>query len=198
MKSLYKSMPPNLLFISSIVCFPAVLLQQNTLFLWFDVFLFLILLTMKNGRVKIVPSFFIFISIVFFNLLTPSGKVYVYVGEFPLTQGALLFGIQKAGILLSMVFISQYAITRELALPGKIGFFINSMFYFFEHLTDHKTSFDVKKPFKSIDSILLEVYTKDTSSHTIVYERKIATIPCMILCAIPILITYTLLLLTYL
>ncbi len=197
MTKLYEKIPSNILFITTILCFPAVLFQAVTFYLWINVLLFLLLLFCKNGRVKILPSLFILLSIIFFNLLTPTGKVYIYIGDFAITEGALFFGLQKAGILLSMVFISQYAITKDLSLPGKIGFFLNSMFYFFERLTDHKAKFNVKKPFISIDDILLEVYK---SEDNIVEKTKKSTssfsFVTYFICVIPLIISYTLLILS--
>ncbi len=194
MNKLFKKINPNILFITSIMCLPAVFFVQNTAFTWAICFLFMFLVILKKKSIKLLPSIIIFLSIVFFNLLTPSGKIVFTIGSIKITEGALLFGLQRAGILLSMVFISQYAISKNLHIKGTVGIFINNMFYYFDKLTEHKSKFTIKKPFESIDSILIEVYNDDEGHiKASLSEYKKQEFSQWVICILPLIICYTLL-----
>ncbi len=198
MNKLYKDISPNILFITSIVCLPAVFFLQSALYIWIICFLFMLLLLIKNKKLKVFPSLIIFLSIVFFNLLTPSGRVLLNISSFTVTEGALFSGIEKAGVLLSMVFISQYALSKNLHIKGVIGFFINNMFHYFERLIEHKSKFSIKKPFDSIDAILIEVYSDDTKYKESSTKRiKKQGIGLWLVCIFPLAICYTLLFFSY-
>ncbi len=196
LNTIYKNIHPQVLFFSSILCLPTVFFQDITAFIWIVALLFLILLTIKKGRIRLLPSIIILVSILFFNMLNPSGRVFITIGAFRITEGALEFGLKKAGVLLSMVFISQYSVSKDLHIKGRIGYFISMMFYFFEELTENKTHFNVKEPIKSIDTILLAVYKKDfnqkeSEKHTAENQNALV----WLLYVIPIIISYGLLIL---
>ncbi len=198
MSNIYKNVNPTILFFSSIICFPTIFFQDNLMFLWANVVLFLILLYLKNGKIRLLPSLIILFSILFFNMLTPTGKIYASIGSFRITEGALEFGLRKAAVLLSMVFISQYAISRSLKLQGKLGFYLENMLYFLDKLTEHKATFNIKKPFSSIDAILLEVY--ETNDLGLEREQNVQvrqSIQAWLICIFPVLIGYSLLVLQH-
>ncbi len=197
MTKIFEKVNPKILFFSSILCLPPIFFQENLVYLWIIAFLFVILLKVKRGKLRLLPSLFIFISIVFFSLLTPSGKIYFSIGTLRITEGALFIGLEKAGILLSMVYISQYAISKNLKVGGRIGLFLNAMFYYFDKLTEHKTVFNVKNPIISIDSILLEVYDnttlKNIEEQPNEYKHDFFS---WTVCLFPLLLSYTFLILS--
>ncbi len=198
MNKLYEKVHPTVLFFCSIACLPAVFFQDNILFVWILASMFIVLRKLRGDKVRLMPSFFICISIVFFAMLTPSGKIFAAVGGFRITEGALLLGLKKSAVLLSMVFISQYAITKSIQIRGKFGFFINNMFMYFDIFTELKTKFSIKNPVASIDSILLEVYSNDK----IVAKLQKNTAPkqnasSWLLCLFPFFVSYTLLFMQY-
>lgn len=144
---------PSLLFFATIACLPLFLFQKELLFQWILVLFFLLCTFLRKGKIKILPSFFVFISITFFALLVPNGKVLFSLGDFHITEGALNAGIKRSGILLGMLYISQYSISKNVVLPGRIGSFISQMFSFFNQLTESKLQFSSKK----VDSILFQI-----------------------------------------
>ncbi len=192
MHNIYKAINPKILFFSTIACFPSLLMQDNIFYLWAIIAMFVVLLKVKKGKVNFLPSFILLFSVVFFNQLTPSGKIFFTWGNFRFTQGALVFGLKKAGVLLGMVFISQYAISKNLQIKGKIGTFISRMFYFFDRLSEHKEQFNFKKPIESIDSILIEVYASPEEYSTSLESNETTFIHWLI-CLTPVLISYFLL-----
>lgn len=151
-------MNPNIRFFVSIIFIPFLLLVDNSIFSWIVTFVFLILVACKKKRIRILPPLFLIFSIVFFSILQPNGKILFSFGSFHITLGSILFGLEKAGKLLAMLYISQFAISRDLHIKGKIGDFFNTVFSYFDTLSEHKKNFNIKKPIESIDEILLEVY----------------------------------------
>lgn len=145
-------------FICGILCLIAFILQDSILIKTSTVILFFILAWVKRGKIKILPSLFILLSVMIFALFSPVGKVLFRIGSFPITLGALEVGFRKGIVLIGMVFISQFAISKEISLPGKMGSLISGMFYWFNALGG--TAFKVEKKgiIKSIDERLVSVY----------------------------------------
>ena len=127
----------------------------------------------RKKRVKILPSFFITLSLVFFSLLSPFGKVWFSIGNFTITEGAFLLGLKKSFVLCGMVFISQIATSFEFNIKGNFGKMISEVFYWFsifsdfskkaksesKHLIDEKKK--SKLSLKSIDEYLCELYFEE-------------------------------------
>jgi len=200
MNKLYDRIAPISLFVCTLLCLPALLFQQNLAFLWIDVLLFVVLSSFKKGRIRVLAPLIILMSIVFFNLLAPMGRVLFTMGGFRITEGALLSALEKSGVLIGMVFLSQYAVSRDLHLPGKLGGFISHMFLFFDRLSAEKTAFRVKSPISSIDERLLAVYEqkeyeeKDAATAKIIHLKGTKqSIFSWTVCIVPIVVVYALL-----
>lgn len=146
-------------FVSSLLAMAAFLFVKNVSILWSAVLLFYICtLIRRHGKVKVLPSILITLTVTFFALLSPYGKVLFTIGTWRITQGALLTGLHRSGILVGMVFLSQCAVSKNLKLPGKVGAFLASMFTIFGSLTAKRISFKPGKIISSIDSRLLEIW----------------------------------------
>lgn len=113
----------------------------------------------KKRKLKFLPPLIIFVSIVFFSLLQPFGKVLFSVFSFDITWGALVSGIKRASILTIMVFVSRLFVSRSFKIPGKAGEFMNTVFYYLGLLTQKKIN---KGSFmsilKAVDTRLVHVY----------------------------------------
>ncbi|MBQ5499633.1 MAG: hypothetical protein IIT73_07555, partial [Treponema sp.] len=126
--------------------------------LWGTVLFFFVLdEIIKKGRVKLLPSIIIVLSVTFFALLTPVGKVLFRIGSWKITQTSLEMGLRRSGFLVGMVFISQCAVDKNLRLPGKAGAFVAGVFYYFDLLVSEKIKFSRKNLVKSIDERLLKI-----------------------------------------
>ena len=112
----------------------------------------------KRGRIKVLPSVFMTIGITFFALLAPSGRVLLSLGKFRITLDSLLVGLHKSGILTGMVFLSQFAISPHLHLPGKAGVFLGQMFTTFDALTAKRLHFSRGHVIAALDSRLNELW----------------------------------------
>ena len=134
-------------------------IQIKNLYLLWACILFFILFDefLKKGRVKLLPSFVIVLSVTIFSLLTPIGKVLFSIGSWKITLTSLQMGLRKSGFLVGMVFISQCAVDKNLRLPGKAGSFVAGVFCYFDLLVSEKIKFSRKNLVKSIDERLLKI-----------------------------------------
>ncbi|MCK9169995.1 MAG: Gx transporter family protein [Treponema sp.] len=146
-------------FIIAMILFPVFLLQKNVVIVWGGTVIFYILTMFKRGgKVKLLPSLFMTLGVTFFALLTPYGKVLFSFGSFRITQDALVTGLRKSGILAGMVFLSQFAVSPRLNLPGRIGRFLGSVFAVFNGFTAQRIEFRRGHVIEALDSRLLELW----------------------------------------
>lgn len=157
-KFFYEQISEKTLFACVMLSLPPFLFQRSILFTAAEAILFAILNFLKTGKIKVLPSLMIIAGIIFFSLLSPSGKILFRAGTFPVTLDSLLTGLRKGLTLTGMVFISKFSLSRDPLLPGKTGSFISSMFYYFDRITDLKIKIDPKKAIESIDMALMEAY----------------------------------------
>lgn len=160
------------LILSLLLIFPLVF-QKNLVILFIQFFSMIIFAFIRKKRVKILPSFFITFSLVFFSLLSPFGKVWFSIGNFTITEGAFLLGLKKSFVLCGMVFISQIATSFEINIKGNFGKMISEVFYWFSIFSDFskkaksesKLQINEKKKsklsLKSIDEYLCELYFEE-------------------------------------
>lgn len=160
------------LILSLLLIFPLVF-QKNLVILFIQFFSMIIFAFIRKKRVKILPSFFITLSLVFFSLLSPFGKVWFSIGNFTITEGAFLLGLKKSFVLCGMVFISQIATSFEFNIKGNFGKMISEVFYWFSIFSDFskkaksesKLQINEKKKsklsLKSIDEYLCELYFEE-------------------------------------
>ena len=164
------------LILSLLLIFPLVL-QKNLVILFIQFFSMIIFAFIRKKRVKLLPSFFITISLVFFSLLSPFGKVWFSIGNFTITEGAFFLGLKKSFVLCGMVFISQIATSFEINIKGNFGKMISEVFYWFSIFSDFsknaksksKLLSDEKRKInlKSVDEYLCNLYFQEKQEKTI-------------------------------
>ncbi|MBQ9239636.1 MAG: Gx transporter family protein [Treponema sp.] len=148
-------------FTAALLCLPFFVLERDVRIIWVCVFVFFVAVLIKRrGAVNILPSFFVVLFVTVFALLSPSGKVLYEIGHFRITAGALLYGLKKSGTLVGMVFLSQFAISPRLALPGAAGAFLQNVFAYFDVLTAQRVPFKRGHIIEAIDEHLMEITQK--------------------------------------
>ncbi len=167
-----KIISPSHLFICGLIIIPAFLLQQAMIFKVSQAFLFTVLCFLSNRKIKIIPVLLISISIIVSNLIIPSGKIFFYIGFFPITAGGLKTGIFKAATLIGLIHISRFSIRRSFRIPGEFGKTMGKIFYYFEKITEFKIFSSRSGFIKKIDFVLLSL--QDTNPKD-VDARKITT-----------------------
>ena len=147
-----------------VFCFCCLILlffQKKAIFIWILTFLFLIIDEIRlRGRIKVLPSFFLCLFIIFFELLVSRGKVLLTIGSFKVTDGSLNIALIRCGKLVGMLFISQSFLFKNMKLPGSFGLFLSKVFFYFSSLSDWKKfKRDKGEKFfiiEKLDKILLE------------------------------------------
>ena len=134
------------------------LFMRNVYVEWICVAVFFIAASIKRKRiVKLLPSVFVTLTVILLALLTPSGKVLYSIGTWRITQGSLINGLQRSGILVGMVFLSQCAISPDLHLPGKFGALLQQVLLYASKLTQTKPQFKKQNLFVTLDTWLVSI-----------------------------------------
>lgn len=113
----------------------AMLFVKSIVILWMIVLLFFIIDEIqRKGKMHLLPPLCIVLSVTFFSLLSPYGKVLFSIGAWRITSGALIAGLHRSGVLVGMVFVSQFLVHRDMMLPGKTGALFSCVIRIFEQL----------------------------------------------------------------
>lgn len=151
-------LPPRLLFLSVLLCFPGFLFQRNVPVLAGEVFFFLLLALFRRGSVRLLPPVLLTGVVTAGSLLSPFGRVLFRVGNFAVTSGALESGLRRGLALAGMVFLSQSALASRVTLPGAAGRFLTQMFAYMEALGREPLHFRRDGIIAAIDNRLWSVY----------------------------------------
>lgn len=113
-----------------------------------------------NGKIlkNLISSFILLLSIIFFSLLIPNGKLLFSIGSFKITQESLFLGLRRGLILILSVYISKIIVSKFPPLKGRFGKFINMIFLYFKELTSFEKENSGKNILKKLDSHLINVY----------------------------------------
>lgn len=111
---------------------------MKVIIIWCLTLFFFLLSQILKRRVNFCISFFLVIGITFFSMLTPNGKILFSIGNFNFTQGALLDGLYRSGMLLMISFLSKVLVASNIKFPGKFGSFLNDVFSIYEKLSSIK------------------------------------------------------------
>jgi hypothetical protein len=133
------------------------ILQGNNIFKLIE-FSLLIILTLIAGKKLKWGYFILFIlSISFFHLLTPQGKVIIDFFGFPLTIGALSQGLFKGITLIGLILISLFSVKPGLHFPGKMGGLLGRMFYYYEEIMKSQKNLRPGKIIVGLDDAMLQL-----------------------------------------
>lgn len=129
---------PVLILILSLAGIIGISFCRNIWVVYTLLFASAILARVRRGKIRVLPGLSIIFSITILSLFSPYGKILFEWNGFKITLGALESGLLKSGRLCAMVFMSQVAVDKNLLLPGKIGFFMKSVFGTVAELTAEK------------------------------------------------------------
>ncbi len=131
---------------------------------WTLVALLALIAALRKKKLRLLTPLLVTGAVTFFALLTPAGKVLIYVYSFPITELALIQGLHKSAILNGMVFFSQIIVSKKIHLPGKAGAFLQEIFADFENLSSKSLPLKKGHFISSLDQRLNEVYPLNTGS----------------------------------
>lgn len=93
------------------------------------------LVSFDRSRIRWLPVIFMSSGIIFFNLLTPFGRILASPLGFSITDGALKAGIEKALTVEGMIFISRWMLRYGIKLPGRSGMLVTEAFEILNRFT---------------------------------------------------------------
>ena len=112
----------------------------------------------KNKRVNLLPSLVLILSVTFFSILVPHGKILAEIWKLKITDGAIFSGLERSIKLCSCVFLSKLIADKNMKLPSRAGIFMSLVFEYFEKLSEKDT--DKKITFSNFVSLLDEKLEK--------------------------------------
>lgn len=107
---------------------------------------------------NLTSSFVLLLSIIFFSLLVPNGKLLFSIGSFKITQESLFLGLRRGLILILSIYVSKIIVSKLPPLKGRFGKFINMILLYFKELTSFEKENSGKNIIKKLDSHLINVY----------------------------------------
>jgi uncharacterized membrane protein len=123
-------------------------------------FLFFCLLALVSGKkINLFATAIFMISIIFFHLLAPFGKVLAVLGPLRITQGSLYAGIDKALIVSGLVILSRVCVKNDLKLPGTIGSLLGESLRMLELMRERRGLIKPKQIISGLDKLMLEMET---------------------------------------
>ena len=91
----------------------------------------------KNKRVNLLPSLALILSVTFFSILVPHGKILAEIWKLKITDGAIFSGLERSIKLCSCVFLSKIIADKNMKLPSRAGLFMSLVFEYFEKLSEN-------------------------------------------------------------
>jgi len=132
-------------------------LQEN-LYIRIGQTLAYILLSLWMGRrFRLLPNLILVAGVTLMHLLSPYGRILFSIGSWAITSGALVRGLYKGFLLVGLIYISRAFISPRLKLPGTAGRLLARTFAYFELITENRGDFNPRKPFVSLDGMLLKL-----------------------------------------
>jgi hypothetical protein len=119
-------------------------------------FLFFAILAFVSGKKnKLSVTIPVILGIIFFNLLTPYGRVLAEWGPFRVTGGALLAGIRRAFTFEGLLMLSGACLRTGLRLPGSAGALLAESFGMLGELQERRVSLRPRHIVEDLDALLL-------------------------------------------
>jgi hypothetical protein len=150
--------PPIVRFWTGLSLIPGYFMIRSLPVKFLLVGIFALLAYIAGKKIRFLYFFVMTLSIAFFHLLTPSGRILWDIGPLLVTSTALSTGILKGVTLSGLVFLSLFSITPSLKLPGRLGGLLGRMFYYFEEILDGRKKISPKNFIGSLDRILMEIF----------------------------------------
>jgi heptaprenyl diphosphate synthase len=145
------------LCIAGLLAMPALLFNPIPLFRVAQFLLFWFLCWLAGKKNNPLITILVIVGIVAFNLIVPYGRVLYSFGQFRITLGALMTGIQRAVTLEGLIMLSRLTIRRDLKIPGAFGELIGESFRYFAQIMDSKKRITRKNLVGDIDQLMIEL-----------------------------------------
>lgn len=145
----------NLPMLFGLSMIPAIVFTDSVWILSAQLLFLLTLHKVQGRKIKLLPNIIMIASISVLNLLQANGKVLYYLGDFPVTEGALVIGLRKAFLLIELIYLSQYMVSRNPVFPGKAGALLSLQFSYFNRLMKNRFSLHPGRFMKDVDEMII-------------------------------------------
>lgn len=108
-------------------------------------------------KIKLLPMFLFFISMIITSLFVPHGKLLGTALGLKITDGALLTGCQRFFAFENFVLLSKWLTAKRLNLKGGFGILLSDSFAVFNRLMEMKPAVSVKHFTETLDGILMNL-----------------------------------------
>ncbi len=153
---MFKKILPKTFFYTGLAIFPPFLFTDSTGIRLILVLAIIAANILSGRKIRLLPNLLIIMAVIAANLYPPGGKVYFSLGPLYFTEDAILSGLRKSLLFIGSVYISRFAVRKELVFPGKTGILLYKTFFYFEKLTEMRLN--VKTDIiGQIDSRLVEI-----------------------------------------
>ena len=130
---------------------------MSTAMLNIQAVLFLFLSFLRGRRIKPLLILSFFAGITAIHVLTPYGRVLYDAGFLEITEGALKSGLQKSGLLVGLIYLSQFSVDSRIYFPGRLGGVVGRVFFYFERIIEFQGHISRKRPIADLDDILFRI-----------------------------------------
>ncbi len=145
------------LIIAGAAVMPAFLFQPHGTLQLLMAALFLASAWLKGRRIRLGLVFSFLAGITAVHLFTPHGRVLWEAGSWAVTSGALQEGLRKGGLLIGMMYLSQFSVDSRLNLPGRAGAVLGRSFFYFEQLLEFRERITWRHLSRDLDRVLSEL-----------------------------------------
>ncbi len=160
---LERNVPSSFLFVTGLSAIPTLLLHSDPLIKAAQALVFLCFCLFARKRLRPLVALVFVFATVLMNVLSPFGKVIGYVGRFPLTQGALWAGLDKALTVVGLMYLSRLSVRSDLRLPGRFGELLGMTLRYLDRLLETKVEWSLKHPIDGLDRLLGSVLDADVT-----------------------------------
>lgn len=157
-------------FTAGMLMLPPYLLVEGLLYKGLLAAFFALLALLAGKKLRWGYFFVLILSVTFFHLLAPWGRVLLEIGPVTITAGALENGLTRGITLVGMVFLSVAAVRPELELPGRIGGLLGRTFFYFDSILEGRRRLTRKNFFLSLDELLMERFDPERENLDIAPE----------------------------
>jgi uncharacterized membrane protein len=144
-------------FAAGLISLPLYLLVTDPYLRLIQVLILALLTILAGKRLLYAYFFFLMLSVTFFHLLVPQGRVLATIAGLTITEGALLSGLYRGATIIGLVFISLFSIRRDLYIPGTFGRLVSRTLRYFEHIYEYRRSASIRGLVPRLDRVLFEL-----------------------------------------
>ncbi|HEQ71541.1 MAG TPA: hypothetical protein ENN69_03550 [Spirochaetia bacterium] len=153
---LEKNVSSPFLLVYGVISAFTVVLQQNILFLTAEYTAFTVIVLLEQQRYSFYSALLFLLVTVFFNALSPEGKVLWEPLGLPITEDAIIRGTRRAITLLTL-FVMSKALLGNVLLPARVrSGLVGKILAALQYMTTRKKSIRTATLLTDVDRVLCE------------------------------------------